>query len=363
MSARAAARRSRPQRGRATGRTHQAIRFHEPGGLDRLELEDVPTPTPDRHEVLVRVRAATVNHLDLDMLAGTSRYEIPLPHTLGMEGAGVVEEVGSEATQFRAGDRVLVATDVVCGRCEACRSGYDNVCSDAIRPGWTVPGAYAELMLAPASGIYRLSEGVSFEQAAVAQVSLGTAWHMLVTRGRLVPGEWVLVNGAAGGVGTGALSVAAFAGARVIAATSSPEKGDQLLELGAEAVADYSRPDFVDQVWAITGGRGIDLAFDFVGGELLQHSLDCLRHDGRLVICGAHGGEMASVDLVRLFRAERRVIGSNSATADDVRRVLDLVGRARLRVPIAARFPLDGAAAALAMMQSRRHVGRILLIT
>jgi NADPH:quinone reductase-like Zn-dependent oxidoreductase len=341
--------------------THRAVRFHAFGGLDQLRLENVPTPIPGPDDVLVRVRAAAVNHLDIDIVAGASRYPIPLPHTLGMEGAGVIESVGGAVTDRRPGQRVMIISDVVCGRCEACRSGRDNLCPDAFRPGWTNPGTYADFVLVPSRGVLPLPDSVSDEQAAVAQIALGTAWHVLINRADLRAGEWALVNGAGGGVGSSAVQIARLAGARVIAASASKEKRRLALADGAEAAADYSRADFVDQVRAITGGRGVDLVFDFVGGELFQRSLDCLRSDGRLVFCGAHGGEVTTIDLIPFFRRELRVIGSNSVTQAEIRLVVDLVDQGKLRVPIGQRFPLERFADALRLMVERRHYGRMLL--
>ncbi|OGN86847.1 MAG: hypothetical protein A2X23_02365 [Chloroflexi bacterium GWC2_73_18] len=348
--------------GSPRGETYLAVRYHETGGPERLRVERLPVPPVGPDEVLVRVRAATVNHLDLDMLAGTSRYPIRLPHTLGMEAAGVVERAGGAVTWPRPGDRVLVASDIVCGRCEACRAGNDNLCTDAYRPGWTHPGAYAELLLVPARGAYPIPDGVPDEQAAVAQVALGTAWHMLFTRGGLQADEWVLVNGAGGGIGSAAVQLAKLAGARVMAASASARKRRRALADGADAAADYGRPDFVEQVRRATGGRGVDLVFEHVGGELFARSLECLRDGGRLVVCGAHGGERTTIDLVPFFRRELRVIGSNSVTQAEIARVLDLVARGRLRVPIAARFPLRRAAAALRFVARRRHYGRTVLL-
>lgn len=345
-----------------TARAHQRVTFSEFGGLDRLHIEEAIAPEPGQGEVLVRVVAAAVNHLDLDMLAGVSRYPVKPPHTLGMEAAGVIEAVGPDVVGVGTGDRVMVACDIVCRKCEYCLLGRDNLCPDAYRPGWTHPGAYAELMIAPARGLYLLPDSVSFEDAAVLQIGLGTAWHMLITRGHLQAAEWVLVNGAAGSIGLAALHLAKLAGARVIAASASADKRRRLMAEGADATADYTSASFVSEVREITGGRGADVVYEHVGGEVLIRSLECLRDGGRLLICGGHGGEISQLDIIPFFRRELTIIGSNSATQDDIRRVLDLVSSGRLRPVIAGRFPLGQAAEALQMLADRRNFGRVLIL-
>lgn len=342
--------------------THRRVTFAEFGDLGRLRVEEAVTADPGPGEVLVRVAAAAVNHLDLDMLAGTSRYQVELPHTLGMEAAGVIEAVGPEVTGFSTADRVMVACDIVCRKCAYCLLGRDNLCPDAYRPGWTHPGAYAELMIAPARGLYRLPDDVSLEAAAALQISFGTAWHMLITRGHLQVGEWVLVNGAAGSIGLAAVQLARLAGARVIAASASPAKRRRLIADGADAVADYTSASFVNEVREITGGVGADLVYEHVGGGVLARSLECLRDGGRLLTCGGHGGETGQLDIIAFFRRELTIIGSNSATQDDLRRVLDLLCGGRLRPVIAARFPLEQAAEALRMLADRQNYGRVLIL-
>jgi NADPH:quinone reductase-like Zn-dependent oxidoreductase len=343
-------------------RSYRRVTFRDFGDVSDLQVEEVATPDPGPDEVLVRVEAAAVNHLDLDMLRGISRYQVTVPHTLGMEAAGTIEAAGSQVTEFRPGDRVMVACDIVCRKCEYCLLGRDNLCPTAYRPGWTHPGAYAELMIAPARGLYRLPDGVSFEAAAALQIGLGTAWHMLITRGRLLAGEWLLINGAAGSIGLAAVQLARLAGARLIAASASADKRAALLADGADAVADYSAASFVADVRAITGGRGVDIVYEHVGGDLLPRSLECLRTGGRLLTCGGHGGEVSRLDIIPFFRRELTIIGSNSATQDDIRRVLELVGAGRLRPVIAGRFPLDRAAEALTMLDRRQNYGRVLIL-
>jgi NADPH:quinone reductase-like Zn-dependent oxidoreductase len=311
--------------------------------------------------VLVQVAAAAVNHLDLDMLAGTSRYGVRPPHTLGMEAAGPVAKVGSSVAGISPGDRVMVACDIVCRSCRYCLAGRDNLCPNAYRPGWTHPGAYAEFMIAPARGVYRLPGNVSFAAAAALQIGLGTAWHMLITRGHLEVGEWLLVNGAAGSIGLSAVQLARHAGARVIAASASAERRRRLLADGATAVADYSSSSFAADVRDITGGAGVDIVYEHVGGDVLERSLDCLRTGGRLLTCGGHGGEIAQLDIIPFFRRELSIIGSNSATQADISQVLALVSDGSLRSVIAATFPLAAAADALRMLRDRQNYGRVLL--
>jgi NADPH:quinone reductase-like Zn-dependent oxidoreductase len=342
--------------------THLAARFHNFGGLDELRIETVPTPAPGDNDVLVRVGAAGVNHLDLDMLAGTSGYDVPLPHTLGLSAAGVVEAVGANVDdQVQSGDRVVVSSDIVCGECSYCRSGRDNLCPYAIRPGWTHPGAFAELMLAPVRGVHRLPDSISLEAAAVSNVGYGTGWHMLVTRAKVAANEWVLINGAAGTIGIGAVQIAALAGARVIAATGSREKARRLRADGASATVDYGQPDFVAEVLSITGGEGVDVVFECVGGSVFERSLQCLREGGRLVTCGAHAGETVSLDVISLFRRELTLIGCNAACQAEIAEVLDLMARGRLAPRIAARFELQDLAKAFAFMRERRHYGSIVV--
>jgi NADPH:quinone reductase-like Zn-dependent oxidoreductase len=345
-----------------TGLTHKRVVFTEFGGPDRLHVEESPAPRPADGEVLVRVAAAAVNHLDLDLLAGIARYDVRPPHILGMEAAGTVEEVGPGVIGLGPGARVMVACDIVCYRCAYCLTGRDNLCPDAYRPGWTHPGAYAELMVAPARGVYLLPDNVTYEDAAALQIGLGTAWHMLVTRGRVQAGEWVLVNGAAGSIGLAAIHVAKLAGARVVAASASPDKRRRLLAEGADAVADYSSGTFVSQVREAAGGHGVDLVYEHVGGDVFTRSLQCLREGGRLVTCGAHGGEAPELDVIPFFRRELTVIGSNSATQADIRQVLDLVSAGRLRPVIWDRFPLAAASEALGVLVRRGNVGRVLIL-
>jgi NADPH:quinone reductase-like Zn-dependent oxidoreductase len=338
------------------------VTFSDFGGLDRLRVEQAVAPEPGQGEALVRVAAAAVNHLDLDMLSGTSRYPIMPPHTLGMEAVGEVETVGPGVVDVSAGDRVMVACDIVCRSCEYCLQGRDNLCKDAYRPGWTHPGAYAELMIVPARGLYLLPDAVSFEAAAALQIGFGTAWHMLMTRGHIRTAEWVLVNGAAGSIGLAALQVAKLAGARVIAASASAEKRRRLVAEGADAVADYTSASFVSEVRRLTDGNGADVVYEHVGGTLLARSLECLRDGGRLLTCGGHGGETSQLDIIPFFRRELTIIGCNSATQDDIRLVLELVSAGRLRPVIAARFPLEQAADALRVLMYRRNFGRVLIL-
>jgi NADPH:quinone reductase-like Zn-dependent oxidoreductase len=340
---------------------HKRVKFCAFGDLDQLLIEEVEIPEPAEGEILVKVMAAAVNRLDLDMLAGTSRYAVSLPHTLGMEAAGVIAATGPGVTGLSPGDRVMVACDIVCGACRYCLAGRDNLCQNAYRPGWTHPGAYAEYMLAPARGAYLLPRQVSFQAAAALQISYGTAWHMLVTRGRLQIGEWVLINGAAGSIGLAAVHLARLAGARVIAASASADRRHRLLADGADAVADYGSPSFVSAVRDITGGVGADLVYEHVGGEVLVRSLQCLRDGGRLLTCGAHGGETTMLDVIPFFRRELTIVGSNSATQNDIQQVLALVSEGRLQPVIAATFPLERAADALRMLRERGNYGRVLL--
>jgi NADPH:quinone reductase-like Zn-dependent oxidoreductase len=336
-----------------------AVRLHGFGSEGALHVERVPLPRPSKNEAVVRVRAAGVNHLDLDIRAGRSRLPIRLPHILGMEVAGEIAEIGDAVRSFAEGDRVAVLYQSRCGTCSFCRAGEDSLCPDAQLIGVHRPGAYAEYISVPAELLVRLPPQVSFDDAASVQLSFGTALHALVARARLQPGETVLVSAAGSGVGSAAVQVAALVGARTVATVGSPEKARRARELGADLVVDYSSESIVDAVTAATGG--VDVVLEHVGGMLFGKSLQCLRPGGRLVVVGAHAGEEVPLDLVRLFRNQWSLLGSRRATESELRRVFELLAAGAFRPVIHDELPLERAADAHRLLAERRQFGKVVL--
>lgn len=307
----------------------RAVRFHDFGPPAVLRLEEVPTPSAVAGELIVKVGAAAVNHLDLDVRSGTLRWSVRLPHIPGTEFAGEVAATAAPC-DFAVGDRV-VAYEGTCGSCAFCLSGRENLCYAATHIGLTLAGAYAEYVVAPARCFVRLPDAVPFETAAVAQLSFGTAWHMLMTRGHLQRGETVLINAAASAVGTAAIQIAQLAGAHIIASAGSATKLHSLRALGADHVVNYTTEDLVAQVMAITEGRGADLVFEHVGGQLFAQVMRLLARGGRIVTCGAHAGEVVALDLIPFFRREFSLIGCRRCTTAELAHVLVLLAQGVLR--------------------------------
>lgn len=339
-----------------------AALMHRYGGAEVLSLERVPDPVPGPREVVVRLEAAALNHLDIDLRAGTSRIPLQLPHILGCEGVGRLEYVPTELElDLSEGGRVMVLEEIPCGRCQECTHAQENLCELATWIGVNRPGSYAQLIAVPSTGVIPLPERRSPYQWAAVQAAFGTAWHMLITRGQLRAGERVLVNAAGSGIGSAAIQIAVFAGAEVIATAGSDAKLERALELGAAEAISYSDPDWDQQVLAGTGGRGIDLVYDHVGGDVLVRSLGTLRRGGRIATCGAHAGEIVPLDVIELFRAERTIIGSRSYTASELTTVIGLVAAGRLEPVVDSVWPLSEVRAAHHKMEQRGHFGKIIL--
>ncbi len=339
----------------------RAVRFHDYGAEDVLTVDEVPEPAISPDEVLVRVHSCAVNHLDLDFRAGVSRIPLTLPHILGMEVAGDVVAVGTNVASLHPGDRVMTIADIVCRACAYCTTGRDNMCTGALRPGWNAPGGYADYLCVPERGAIPIPESVSYDAAAVLQISCGTAWHMLITRGQLRVGETVVVNAVGSGIGSAALQLAKLAGAHVIATAGSDEKLARAIADGADATVNYRRENLAEAVRDLTNGRGANLIFEHVGGDVFTQSATCLAPSGRMVVCGGHAGELAGLDVIDFFRKEATIIGSTSATQEEIRIVLDLVARELLRPPIYRAFPLHEAAEAHRTLAGRQHYGKVVL--
>ena len=339
----------------------KAILFDEFGGPEVLRYGDVPDPVAGPGEVLVQLRASALNHVDIDIRDGVSRFDFVMPHILGIEGAGVVAAVGSGVDEVAVGDRVAVSYIRTCDACEWCKRGQDNLCENRRLFGEHIPGSYAQYMVAPASHCIALPENVTFADAAASLVAFGTAWHGLITRGALTLGDTVLIHSVGSGVASAALQICKAAGATVIATASSDAKLERATSDGADHVINYTRDDVNESVMAFTHGRGVDLVFDVVGGDAFKNSMFVMRPYGRLISIGAHAGEVVDFDIIEFFRRHISYISSHTQTRDELRHVLDLIGRGTLSPRIHAVYPLEQAADAQREMESRQAYGKIIL--
>jgi NADPH:quinone reductase-like Zn-dependent oxidoreductase len=339
----------------------KAVVFHEFGGVDVLRVEELGEPEPGSGEVVIEIGATALNHLDVDVREGISRFPIELPHVLGIEIAGRISAVGDGVEGWDLGDRVMPYLMDTCGQCRYCRTGRESLC---LTPGFisfSTSGGYAEKLACSARHLIRVPDELSDEDAAALQIAFGTAWHMLFTRGGLRAGETVLVNAVGSGIGSAAVQLAHLAGATVIGTASSDEKLARASELGMDHGINHRTQDVVAEVMRITEGRGADLAYEHVGGELFQKALDSLCKDGRLVTCGAHAGEVVEFDIIPFFRTQKSVIGSFVYTREEVQRCLDLARRGKITPLVHKVFPLSEAREAMATMERREHFGKIVL--
>lgn len=342
--------------------TMQVAWFHEYGGPEVLVCEQTRRPVPRAGEALVRVGAVGLNHVDLDMRAGTSRMPLALPHILGREFAGEVAALGAGASGCKEGDRVWVPCRMPCGVCEFCISGRDNLCERGGFFGIDLPGGYAEYVSVPATVLQPLPAPVSFEDAAASQIAFGTAWHVLINRGELRAGQTVLIQAAGSGIGSAAVQVAKLAGATVLATASSEQKLQRAGELGADHLINYQAHEgFSQQVLAITAGKGVDLVMEHIGGSVFTESLKCVRTDGTVVTVGAHAGEIVPLDIIPFFRRQLRLVGSRNATTMELRKVMGLVTEGTLKPVVHAIIPLEQAAHAHRVLGSRDVFGKVVM--
>ena len=339
----------------------KAIVFRQHGAPEVLQYTDVPDPEPRPNEVLVRVRACALNHLDLWVRGGLPNVPIPLPHIPGSDVAGEIAKIGSEVTTVRVGQKVVLAPGVSCGKCAACVSGQDNRCRQFTNLGYMIDGGCAEFVCVPEVNCLPYPENLSFEQAAAIPLVFQTAWHMLVARAELQPGEDVLVLGAGSGVGSAAIQIAKFFGARVIATAGSDEKLAKARELGADYVVNHKSQKIRDEVRRVTNKRGVDVVFEHVGTATWDDSLASLALAGRLVTCGNTTGYDAKIDLRFLFSRQLSLLGSYMGVKSELHTIMKLVAAGRLKPVVDRTFPLAEAAAAHAYLEAGQQFGKVVL--
>jgi NADPH2:quinone reductase len=330
-----------------------ALAFREFGGPYVLRLEEVETPALGPNDVLVAVRAVSVNRtLDLAVRAGRYPRPVTLPHVLGADPSGVVAAVGSQVTSRAIGDRVVASPWLKPATATA----------GPVLLGVQAWGGYAEFVRLPAAATHLIPDGLDFAAATVIARHAPMALHLLEGKGRLGAGEWALVMGAAGGLGSAGVQVAKYLGAKVIAAAGSDARAESARGLGADCVVNYRARPLDDEVMRITQGRGVDVAFENIGDpELFPRALASLARGGRLVTAGSHGGGIVPLDVSRLYLRQLSVFGSTGQTADDVSRSLQAAAEGHLRAPIARTMPLEDAARAHELIESGAVVGKIVL--
>lgn len=340
----------------------KAVFFRQHGGLEVLESGYQPEPSPGHGEVLVRVKACALNHLDLWTRQGMPGIKIPLPHILGCDVSGEAAKLGHGVRGIKAGQRVVVAPGISCGRCSPCRAGWDSLCDEYKILGLQVNGGYAEWVKVPARNVIPVSKKLTFEEWASVPLVFLTAWHMLVTRARLKKGESVLVHAAGSGVGGAAIQIAKHLGARVFTTVGSPEKIKPAKALGADEVINYREKDFSVEVKRLNKNRGVDVVFEHIGPETFQKSLASLCRKGRLVTCGVTSGPLVNLDLRFLFVRQLSVLGSYMGGLKELHRILRRMEGKKLKPVVDKVFPLKDAREAQARMLERKNFGKIVLV-
>ena len=342
----------------------KAVVFYEHGGPDVLRYEDVPTPEPGPGEVLIAVRAVAVNPgPDLETRRqGFGMGAVEMPHIGGIDPSGEVVALGSGVNEFTIGDRVAVYPVIACGKCDFCRAGDgETYCRSSRMFGVQTPGGRAQYTSAPVSQLVRLPAAVSYEDAAALGVAYTTTWHGLAARAGIKPSDTLLVMGAGGGCGVAAVQLGRHVGAKVLAVSGSQFKRDRLLEIGADDVFSYRDDDWVQQVRAATGGRGVTVAFDNAGADTLAKTIDCLDRRGRLFCSGGTTGMDVTLNLRRLYREHIDLRFYVQGNKVDMEQLVTLVSTGELTPVIDRVVPLADAAQADEHLMSGNHFGRIVI--
>lgn len=339
-----------------------AVTIRAYGGPDALRVEEIPQPAPQSpHDVVVALRAAALNHLDLFVLRGLPGVTHDFPHVVGSDGAGVVAAVGPAVTSVKPGDRVLLNPGVWCGACEFCLDGEQSLCRTYRLLGEHLPGTCAQAVRVPEANVHAVPEDVSWVDAAAFPLVFLTAWRMLVTRARLRPGETVLIWGIGGGVALASLAIARRLGARVIVTSSSDDKLDRAKALGADATLNHGTADVLREVRRLTDRRGADVIVDSVGAATWETSTRCLAPAGRLVTCGGTSGPLVQTDVRRLFWYHHTIMGSTMGNAREFGEVTRLLARGDLRPVVDGVFPMAEARRAFDRMASGEQFGKIVV--
>ncbi|WP_394837627.1 zinc-binding dehydrogenase [Pendulispora rubella] len=344
----------------------EAMVIRENGGAEVLKRETIDIAEPGPRQVLVRVRAVALNHIDVWVRRGLPNVKYDFPHRLGSDIAGEIEALGPGATGCKVGQKVLVSPGVSCGVCAKCLAGEDNLCSRYNILGETTQGGYARHVVVPDANILPYPSAgpggdLPFTEAAAIPLAFLTAWQMVVTRARVAPGETVLVQAAGSGVSSAAIQIAKLFGARVIGTAGSDEKLERARALGMDVGINYTTTDFVAEVKKLTEKRGVDAVIEHVGGDVFVKSILATRWGGCVVTCGATMGHSPTIDLRHIFFRQVRVLGSTMGSKGDLHRMMPLFSQGKLRPVVDRVLPLWSAVEAHRVLEERKAFGKVVL--
>jgi len=340
----------------------KAVYFYTHGGPEVLEFGELDRPEPKADEVQVRLKASALNQADLWTRKGWPGLKLEYPHILGADGAGEVSALGEDVTDFALGDRVVINSSISCGQCSLCKSGRDNLCRNWHLLGESLRGTYAEYVVLPARNLLKLPDGFGYREAAAAGLVFHTAWHSLVTRGKLQAGETVLIIGASGGVNHASLQVAKYVGAKVIVVGSNKEKLEFAEALGGDILIDRSKEeDWSKSVYFTTDKQGADVVVDNVGAGTMPLSMRAARKGGRILTVGNTAGPTFEIDNRYIFGKHLTIIGSTMGTINDFKEVMTLIFQGKFKPALDQDFPLEEAAQAHIRLEAGKQLGKIIL--
>ncbi|MEJ2294059.1 MAG: zinc-binding dehydrogenase [Candidatus Lokiarchaeota archaeon] len=341
----------------------KAAIIEEHGNIDYLKVGQIEVPKINPNEILIETKYSALNHIDLFVIKGWPALDLPLPHVIGSDGSGIIKEVGRDITLFDEGDRVAINPGLSCGKCFFCLSGKQNFCKQFSILGEHQWGTFSEYFKIPEFNVIKIPDNFKLDLAAAAPLTFLTAWRMLNTQAKLKAEEYIFIHGAGGGVSTAAIQIAKHLGANVITSTSSKEKMEKALKLGADHVINYvENPEYSKSIYTeITHKKGVDVVIDSVGKDTFQNSIQLLKPGGRLVIPGATTGPISEVDLRQIFWKQLKVIGSTMSNQKEFREVMDLIFLNKFRPVIDKIFPLEKITEAEQYLSKHQQFGKIVL--
>ena len=339
----------------------KVVRIHQHGGPEVLKIDEIPVPQCKENDVLVQLKASSLNHLDIWLRQGLPAWKVKLPRILGCDGAGVVAGKGETVKDFVNGDRVLIIPNVSCGHCAMCVDGWDNFCEQYGIVGETCDGCDAEYIVMPRRNVIPIPKHLSFEEAASVPLVFMTAWQMLITKAQIKPEQFVLVLGASGGVGSAAIQIAKLHGAKVIATAGDESKMEKALGLGADFVINYKKESISGRVKEITDKRGVHVVLEHVGKATWQESLKSLAQGGKIVTCGSTTGPEVSFNLRHLFMKHQQIIGSTMGTRGELFEIIHFMNQKKLKPVVDTTFPMADVAKAHAYLEAGKQFGKVVL--